>query len=58
MASERFIRSYPTKVQAQAFIDGVKHSGTGWGENLQVREETDRLAPLGYWFQVVEVYEP
>lgn len=55
--SERFLRSYPLKVQAQAFIDGASHSGTGWAERLQIREESDRLSPSGKWFQVFDVYK-
>lgn len=44
------VRSYPMKVQAEAFIDAMRLANQE-GE-FRVVQDTDRFSPTGYWFRV------
>lgn len=46
-----FVRNYPTRVQAQAFIDGQKDAGVNL--DFKVEASTDRHSPTGAWYAVL-----
>jgi hypothetical protein len=54
MRQEEYIRNYPTLVQAQAFVDGLRLAG--WDGEYRIHQSPDRYAPLGAWYEVIRVH--